>query len=172
MSDLQKRIEEDEGSMQKLAGYIPGFKGYRELGLRRKADQLVREHLVALLDDIRGALKGVISKWAEEGKLAQLDTLDRLLGKLTKARDNVRFADYGYTGWFDAVKIKEEQLDAMYGYDLQLRQEIMDIDRTIQALAAAGEEDLAAQLDAAGEQIAQLQHAIDHRGEITARLVP
>ena len=172
MSDLRKRIEEDEGSLQRLVKYIPGFSGYRERQLRRKADQLVREHLVALLDDIRGALKGVISRWSEEGKLAQLDTLDRLLGKLTKARDNLRFADYGYTGWFDAVKIKAEELDAMYSYDLRLRGEITDIDRTIQALAAAGEEDLVAQIDAAGEQIAQLQHAIDHRGEITAQLVP
>ncbi len=172
MSDLRKRIEKDEGSLQKLASYIPGFMGYRELQIRRKADQLVREHLVGLLDDIRSTLKGVISKWADAGKLAQLDALDRLLGKLTKARDNLRFADYGYTGWWDAVKIKEDELDSMYNYDLKLRDEVMDIDQTIAALAAVGEDGLAEQIAAAIEQVAQLQHAIDHRGEITAQLVP
>lgn len=172
MSDLRERIEKDEGSLQRLMSHIPGFRGYRERQIRRKADQLVREHLVTLLDDIRTALKGVISKWVEEGKLAQLDTLDRLLGKLTKARDNLRFADYGYTGWFDAVKIKEDELDALYSYDLRLREEIVDIDGTVQTLSAASENELAACIDATGEQIAQLQHAIDHRGEITTGLVP
>ncbi len=172
MSDLRERIEKDEGSLQKLMSYIPGFSGYRERQVRRKADQLVREHLVGLLDDVRRVLKGVISKWADQGKLHQLDALDRLLGRLTKARDNLRFADYGYTGWFDAVKIKQEQLDAMCDYDLQLRQEVMDIDKTIQALAAASEDDLPEHIAAANEQIAQLQHAIDHRGEVTAGIVP
>jgi len=84
----------------------------------------------------------------------------------------LRFADYGYTGWFDAVKIKEEQLDSLYDYDLRLRGEITDIDKAVQSLAAAGEEELAECMAAAAEQVAQLQHAIDHRGEITAGLVP
>lgn len=172
MSDIRERIEKDEGSLQRLMSYIPGFIGYRERQIRRKADQLVRDHLVGLLDEIRSTLKGTISKWANEGRLEQLDALDRLLGRLTKARDNLRFADYGYTGWFDAVKIKEEQLDSLYDYDLRLRGEITDIDNAVQSLAAAGEEELAECMAAAAEQVAQLQHAIDHRGEITAGLVP
>jgi len=172
MSDLRKRIEKDEGSLQKLASYIPGFSGYRERQIRRKADQLVREHLVGLLDEVRSVLKATVSKWANKGKLEQLDALDRLLGKLTKARDNLRFADYGYTGWFDAVKIKEKQLDSLYDYDLQLRGEITDIDEAVQGLATTEEDDLAQYVDTVTEQVAQLQHAIDHRDKITAGLVP
>lgn len=172
MSDLRERIEKDEGSLQRLMSYIPGFSGYRERQIRRKADQLVREHLVGLLDDVRGAVKGIIRKWADKGKLQQLDVLDRLLGRLTKARDNLRFADYGYAGWFDAIKIKEEQLDRLYDYDVQLRTQITDVDQAVGNLAAAGDDDLAKQAAVVVEEIAQLQHAIDHRGEITAGLVP
>ena len=108
MSDLRKRIADDEGSMQKLAKYIPGFHGYRELNLRRKADQLLRFHLVGLMDDIIGQFDRVVEQWLEAGRLSKLDDLDRVKGRIRKARDGLRYADYGYTGWWDAAKIKKE----------------------------------------------------------------
>ena len=172
MSDLRERIEKDEGSLQKLMASMPGFSGYRERQLRRKADQMVRTHLVWLLDDVRRVLKRTISKWADLGKLAQLDALDRLLGKLTKVRDNLRFADYGYTGWFDAAKIKEDELDALYDYDLALRDQIIGVDEAVGGLASAEEQELAEHVANVTEQVARLAHAIDHRGEITTGLVP
>ncbi len=172
MSDLRDRIEKDEGSLQKLMASIPGFSGYRERQLRRKADQMIREHLVGLLDDTRRVMKRTISKWADQGKLEQLDALDRLLGKLTKVRDNLRFADYGYTGWFDAAKIKEDELDSLYDYDLGLREQIMRIDEVVGGLAGAEESQLAEHVANVTEEVARLAHAIDHRGEITAELVP
>ena len=172
MSDLRARIVSDEGTFQRLAAGIPGFAGYRELGLRRKADELVREHLVGLLDDLLGRSKQIVSQWADAGKLDLLDKLDRLVGKLRKVRDNLRYADYGYTGWWDAVKIKEDELDAMYAYDLKMREEIVAIDTAITELAAATEPDLAAKMAAVQEQVERLQSAVDHRGEMTASLVP
>ncbi len=172
MSDLRARIVSDEGTFQRLAASIPGFAGYREMGIRRKADELVRMHLVGLLDDILNRTKQIVSRWADAGKLEVLDKLDRLAGKLRKVRDNLRYADYGYTGWWDAVKIKEDELDAMYAYDLKMREEVVAIDAAVTDLAAATEEDLAAKMAAVQEQVERLQSAVDHRGEITASLVP
>jgi hypothetical protein len=172
MTDLRARIVSDEGTFQRLAASIPGFQGYRELGIRRKADELVRAHLVGLLDDLLGRAKEITAQWADKGKLEGLDKLDRLVGRLRKVRDNLRYADYGYTGWWDAVKIKEDELDAMYGYDLKMREEIVAIDTAVTELAAATEPDLAAKMAAVEEQVEQLQNAVDHRGEMTASLVP
>ena len=172
MTDLRARIVGDEGSFQRLAASIPGFAGYRELGLRRKADELVRQHLVGLLDDILTRAKQIVAQWSDAGKLEYLDQLDRLVGRLRKVRDNLRYADYGYTGWWDAVKIKEDELDNMYAYDLKMREQVVAIDAAVQDLAAATEEDLAAKMAAVDEQVARLQSAVDHRGEMTASLVP
>ncbi len=172
MTDLRARIISDEGTFQRLAASIPGFAGYRELGLRRKADELVRQHLVGLLDDLLGRAKQIVSQWSDAGKLEVLDKLDRLVGKLRKVRDNLRYADYGYTGWWDAVKIKEDELDAMYAYDLKMRETIVAIDTAVTELAAAGEQDLAVKMAAVQEQVERLQNAVDHRGEMVAGLVP
>ncbi len=172
MTDLRARIVGDEGSLQRLAAAIPGFSGYRELGLRRKADELVRQHLVGLLDDILTRAKQIVAQWSDAGRLEYLDPLDRLVGRLRKVRDNLRYADYGYTGWWDAVKIKEDELDNMYAYDLKMREQIVAIDGAVQDLGTATEQDLTAKMATVDEQIARLQSAVDHRGEMTASLVP
>ena len=172
MSDLRQRIVSDEGSLQRLAEHIPGFAGYRDLGIRRKADELVREHLVGLLDDLLGRAKEILAQWADAGKLSYLDKLDRLVGRLRLVRDSLRYADYGYTGWWDAVKIKEDELSAMYTYDLKMREEIVGIDTAVTDLGTATEENLAAKMAAVEEQVERLQSAVDHRGEMTAGLVP
>jgi hypothetical protein len=172
MSDLRQRIASDEGSFQRLAEHIPGFSGYRDAGIRRQADELVREHLVGLLDEVLGRAQAVVAQWAEGGKLDGLDKLDRLVGKLRKVRDGLRYADYGYTGWWDAAKIKDEQLNAMYDYDLKMREGIVAIDTAVTDLGTATEADLTAKMAAVEEQVEKLQNAVDHRGEMTAGLVP
>ena len=172
MTDLRSRIIGDEGSFQRLASYIPGFAGYRERGIRRKADELVRQHLVGLLDDLIARAQQIVGQWADAGKVAGLDKLDRVGARLRRARDALRYADYGYTGWWDAAKIKEDELNNMYAYDLKMREQIVANDGAVQDLATATEEDLAAKMAAMDEQVARLQDAITHREEITAGLVP
>ena len=169
---LRSRIIGYECSFQRLASYIPGFAGYRERGIRRKADELVRQHLVGLLDDLIARAQQIVGQWADAGKVAGLDKLDRVGARLRRARDDLRYADYGYTGWWDAAKIKEDELNNMYAYDLKMREQIVAIDGAVQDLATATEEDLAAKMAAMDEQVARLQDAITHREEITAGLVP
>ena len=55
--------------------------------------------------------------------------MDRLVAKMDRIVEKVNHASYGYTGFFDAVKVKEENLDRMIEFDNQL------IDR-VNALAA------------------------------------
>ncbi len=172
MTDMRKRIVEDEGSLQKLMSYIPGFSGYRERQIRRKADQMVREYLVGLLDDIREDLNELVAEWSRSKGLEHLDDLDRVRNRLGKVRDTIRFADYGYTGWFDAAKIKEAELDALYDYDLDLRQQIAQIGNSIAALAQAEEENVVEFVEGTLAAIKELSDAVDKREEVTARLVP
>jgi len=43
--------------------------------------------------------------------------MDRLLAKIERVNEKVNHASYGYAGFFDAIKIKEEHLDRMMDYD-------------------------------------------------------
>jgi len=172
MPDLRKRIEESENPLQELMSSIPGFDGYRDRQIRRKADAMVREHLVGLLDGIRGDLDKAIERWSRTKGLPGLDDFDGVRGPLGKVRDTLRFADYGYTGWFDAVKIKEAELDALYQYDLGLKQQIADVGAAIQALGGADESTVAGLVEAAIGAVETLQEAVDQREQVAMRTVP
>jgi hypothetical protein len=147
---------------------IPGFDGYRERELRRTADKLVREQLVVELDQVRDALKDVTRVWASAGALTHLTDLDRLSRLLGKARDNLRFADYGYTGFFDAVKIGEEGLDGLYEYDESLREDVQACREAVEQLAEADEAALPERVSSVESAIRRLQDRIDRREQVVA----
>ena len=169
MADLRRRIEESEAPLQTLMSSIPGFDGYHDRQLRRQADKMVREHLVGLLDDVRRDLDKLIERWSRTKGIEHLDDLDRVRSPLGKVRDTVRFADYGYTGWFDAIKVKEAELDALYEYDLSLRDQIAQVGASVQALAEADESTLLDLVDRAIAAIQKLDDAVAKREQVATR---
>jgi 2-hydroxychromene-2-carboxylate isomerase len=70
-----------------------------------------------------------------EGRLERIGSLDKSLDALANA---VRHAGSGYAGLFDAAKVREEQLEALYRFDLDL---VDDVDTVREAAAALGADD-------------------------------
>ena len=50
--------------------------------------------------------------------------MDRLTAKMDRITEKVNHASYGYSGFYDIVKIKEENLDRMITFDNQLLDEV------------------------------------------------
>ena len=100
--------------VERLAAKIPGFKGFVERETRREVDAMERQVMAVNLSDIRTALLRKLETGGLEGL--------QLLGETEKTLDGlaqeVRYADYGYTGFFDVAKIHEAQLDQVYQFDL------------------------------------------------------
>ncbi len=168
--DFHDRIQADENALQKLVRQIPGFEGYFRQENRRTADKLLRQHLCAELDRTVEELEKVAGKWSRAARLDELDDLERVAGRLRRAGDKLRYADYGYTGFFDAVKIGEDDLQRFYEYDLSLRQFIADVAERVRALEKAEKADEAlADLDEAIEALADM---IEERERVAAELVP
>jgi phage-related minor tail protein len=46
--------------------------------------------------------------------------MDRLVAHFDRVSERVNHASYGYSGFFDTVKIKEDDLDRMIDFDNQL----------------------------------------------------
>jgi hypothetical protein len=46
--------------------------------------------------------------------------MDRLMAKADRVTEKVNHASYGYSGFFDVVKVKEENLDRMIDFDNKL----------------------------------------------------
>lgn len=120
MSDLFDRVLKDQDIFKKLLGKIPGFDGYIERNNRRMADKLVREKIAKEYEDLWQRLSGLQVDLINQGELKYVDDLEAAAVKLRQFIDRVRTAAYGYSGFFDAVKIKEADLERVYKYDLAL----------------------------------------------------
>jgi hypothetical protein len=134
---FRQTVEDSRGGLEKLISKIPGYHGYKEKENRRAADKLLREQLAGQLDGQRRRLAELQRDLLEGGGLLFVDDLERAVTKVQKLADSIRTASYGYAGLFDAVKVKEEELDALYAFDEEMLSQVSAIQAAIDALAEA-----------------------------------
>jgi hypothetical protein len=163
MDDIMGKVTGALGEFEKLVSQIPGYEGYKDKELRREADKLLRKQLATRFDEQRRKLSGLQSQLVSSAKLEYIDDLEGAVMKLQTLIDRIKTASYGYAGFFDAIKVKEAQLDALYKFDSALMAEVdklaAAIDKVSSALSA--EE---GQSEAINELVAKLQSINDTFG--------
>lgn len=137
MSDLFDRVLSSQQGLEKLLAKIPGFKGYSARKNRRAADKLLRETIANRYEEQWQRISAVQRDLISEGGLLFVDDLEGAGVKLRQFIDRIRTASYGYTGFFDAIKVKEEELAAIYQYDLNLMTLVDEISAAIDNVEAA-----------------------------------
>jgi hypothetical protein len=106
--------------LQRLIDKIPGFSGYQERAMRREVDKVQRDWLANEIDRARFAINGRIRDWTRDGDLENLDLASSIEKGLDRLANRIRHADYGSSGFFDAVKIGAAELERLYAFDLAL----------------------------------------------------
>jgi hypothetical protein len=117
MSDLFDTVKGQQDFFQKLLSYVPGFKGYVERSQRRTADKLLRDQVALKYNELVARTSQLQKDIAEAGQLDFLDDVDRIGLKLRTFCDRIKNASYGYSGFFDAIKINEKELVQIYTFD-------------------------------------------------------
>lgn len=111
------------GLLEKIARIIPGIGGYQDREKRRDADKAVRTRAAEEVARCRELILEVMNDLSRSGGMKNLrliGNLERLVTKLERMEDELRFAAYGYAGWFDREGISLEDLEKLYEYDLGL----------------------------------------------------
>jgi methyl-accepting chemotaxis protein len=137
MDDLRDTIEQHLGGMEELASKIPGYSGYKAKETRREADKLLRMEVARQFDEQRRRLADLQVQLISTGQIEYLDDVDRAVTKLQGLVDRIKTASYGYAGLFDAVKVKEQQLDALYEYDNALLEHATTVESRVNEVHAA-----------------------------------
>lgn len=135
MDPILDKARQGQNLLERIANAIPGFRGYREKELRRDADKLQREQLAARLDACKRPLDGLAAAATRGGDLGVINDIETARKRLDKVTNRIRYADRGYAGFFDAVKVKEEALAHVYEFDLAL---LGGVDAVAEAAQAAG----------------------------------
>ncbi len=149
MTDGVESAREQRNFVERIGARIPGFRGYLEAELRRDVDKMQRDWLAAQVDRARGAMQARVRDWSRSGNLANLDLASSVDKGLDRLANRIRHADYGSSGFFDSVKIREAELDRLYAFDLALIGMTENLaDRVEMLPGTAAEPDLRTLLDA------------------------
>jgi hypothetical protein len=142
MSDLFDKVTGQMDFVKKLASHIPGFSGYVERQNRRAADKLLRESVADRFEELWKRTSNIQTDMVNEGMIELIDDMEQAAIQLRTFADKIRTATYGYAGFFDAVKIKEDELAQLYQFDLAFFEVAENIGRALDNIEASmGDED-------------------------------
>jgi hypothetical protein len=155
------------GALERLLKGLPGIRGYVDKELRRDADKRLRMLIANQLDEQKQALLNVQKTLLKNGGLTWLDDVDEAIRKLQILVDRVKTASYGYAGLFDAVRIQEEQLDALHKFDVALAGRVIAVEEGVKALASAvtSKENIQTTIDQVTSIITELNTMFGKRNE-------
>ncbi|HJS28997.1 MAG TPA: hypothetical protein VJ768_05220 [Anaerolineales bacterium] len=134
---LYGKVTGDMDVFKKIASKVPGFSGYIERQSRRDSDKLLRQMLADRFRELEKKVSSLQRDFIASGDLKYVDDLEASALKLRTFSDRVRTASRGYSGLFDAVKINEEELALLYGYDASMLDQAEEIDHAIDNVAAS-----------------------------------
>lgn len=117
MSDFFQNVVGDQDPFKKLASYIPGFNGYIERTNRRAADKLLRDTVARRFEELYKRISALQTDLISQGGISFVDDMEKAAIQIRTFADKVRNASYGYSGFFDAIKINEEELTKLYEFD-------------------------------------------------------
>lgn len=147
---------EERNWLERLAAKIPGFKGFMNRELRRETDKMQREHLAEELGRLKGRGRELAREYTDVGKIGVLDGFERLDRRLDGLSQSIRFADYGLTGLFDAVKIDESDLEKLYEFDLSILDDLEAVGAGLSAIPSPGDGDPDEALAVVSQQLSEL----------------
>ncbi len=131
VGDLVEKVQASQGGFEKLVSGIPGYKGYKQKELRREADKLLRLHIARQYEQQLLRVNSLARKLTYRGKLADITMMDRASAKLQLLIDRIKHASMGYAGWFDALKVQEDELDKLYSFDLAMLEGVSKVSALI-----------------------------------------
>jgi hypothetical protein len=134
-----ERVQGSEKPLERLMLIIPGFRGYKLREQRREADRIVRDYIYRALQHSRDDLMSCLQSLTDAKASELVEPMNRLIARLDTIAEMINRASYGYSGFFDSIKVEEPELDNMLAYDTQL----MDSVRKIGDATASFKADLA-----------------------------
>ncbi|GAB4503534.1 MAG: hypothetical protein Fur0043_05260 [Anaerolineales bacterium] len=137
MSDFLEKVTGQQDIFKKLASSIPGFNGYIERQNRRAADKLLRQTVADRFEEQWRRASNMQADLVNADLHDLVDDMEKAAIQMRTFIDKMRTATYGYTGFFDAVKINEAELAKLYEFDLAFFQVAESIAHALDTVEAS-----------------------------------
>jgi len=159
------KAKENMGTIERLLKGLPIVRGYVDKELRREADYRLRQTIAGALESEKQRMYDLQKKLLKGGGLLYMDDLDSAVTQVQKLADRVKTASYGFAGLLDAVKIQEDQLDALHRFDVGLAARTYEVQEAVDGLSSAVEQKtgIGDAIDSLTEKLGELNRLYDAR---------
>jgi hypothetical protein len=137
MTDPMGKITEGKDLLGKIRNFVSGFVGYFERDNRREADKLLRQTISSRYEEQWSRISEIQRQLIAAGQIEAIDDLEAAAIKLRTFVDRVRGASYGYSGFFDAVRINAPELEKIYTFDLALLENVQKVTSAVDNVSAS-----------------------------------
>jgi hypothetical protein len=168
--DYTEKVREDRGLLERIMGYVPGYRGYKEKEMRRESDRLVRTDVVNRLKTAKTIFRRRFASQSAVQKLSgeDVDRFNALTFRLDRVTQRVDRAVAGYAGMFDAVRVREDKLNDVIQHDVGLIDKAESIRADVEKVAdiEPGGDEWRSAMDALVSKVEEFDSFIDERTTI------
>jgi hypothetical protein len=168
--DYLEKVRKERSLLERIMGYIPGYRGYKEKELRRESDRLVRMEVVNRLKAAKTAFRRKFANPLLIQKLSSEDTFrfETLTARIDRVTQRIDRAVAGYAGMFDAIKVKEDKLDTVIEHDLSLIEKAEAIKANVEKVneLEPGKDEWRTAMDELISKVEELDGLVDKRSEV------
>ena len=118
--DPLRKMTEGKDLIGKIKNFVSGFVGYFDRETRRDADKMLRDTVAQRYEEQWSRISALQRQLISEGQIEFIDDLEAAAIKLRAFIDRIKGASYGYAGFFDAVRVHDEELQKLYEFDLMM----------------------------------------------------
>ncbi len=168
MTDPMDKVTEEKDLLGKLQNSVAGFVGYYDRDRRRDADKLLRDTVADRYEEQWDRVSAIQAQMVAGKLLEYVDDVEVAAIKLRTFVDRLRGAPRGYAGFFDAVRVNQDELDSLYQYDLELLETGDLVAEAVDGLDAAvnSKEGLPAAIEGLVKAATGALRAYDRRSEV------
>ncbi len=174
MVDLRERVTEDRGLLKKLELAIPGFRGYRKREDLRIADNLLRKQLANNLGKIREKMELARHDLTKKMEMSLIDNMASLMNNITSTENRVRHAEQGYSGVSADFNVREDELNKIYEWDLNLISDLDNLSNNTSSLqdtiSTGSTSEIDQKINEVEKEIREFNSLFDKRIKIIANL--
>jgi len=168
--DIYSKAKNQMRLSERILAAVPGFRGYKEKELRRESDRLVRNHLYRRLSAVKSDLKDAFQTLSDRRMIEAMKDMDRLIARFDRVAAKIDHASYGYTGFFDVVKVEEASLDRMIEFDKSLVDGVEKMAEEVRSfkirVVKREVKDLGERIQRVAEALEVFEETYDGRGEV------
>lgn len=160
MVDPQRHAQE-RGWIEAFARWIPGFSGYLDREDRRESDRLLRTYAAEQAAACKQAITQHQRSLLDSGKLDDMTSWERAVGKCDRLANEFRGDVQGYSGFFDFVTIGSEVLAGLYELDKKIVSDLETLGKKLKSPGDLAAAEIIAALDSIAEEFGRRRRTLE-----------